>query len=430
MFARYRYYKNILANGLRVVTVEMPHLHSAALALYAKAGSRYEDRNNNGLSHFLEHMFFRGTSKYPTSYDLNDAIEQRGGSLQATTSRDYTCFYVRIHPDLIAEGVEILSDIFASPRFGQIDVERQIVMEEILEDYDEDGTDICVDDIGRAQMWPDHPLGYKIVGTRENILRFGEDDLRQHQRQFYGASNLVLCAVGAIRRAEVLRAAERWFTRLAPGPEVPVVPPSDHQCEPRVKLVDDPDDPQTEILISFLALAETHPDYPALQVVRRLLDDGISSRLQKRICEDLGLAYDLSAGTECFVDTGALDINVTVEKKKSARLVAEILDEVKLLRDNSITPEEVEKAKRRYRWDLEFSMDGLGEMAGWFGGSELFYTPEPIEQFQERVRRVTLEDVHRVSRRIFRPGRLVVAALGRFPSSLRRRVREAVAEFE
>jgi predicted Zn-dependent peptidase len=411
-----------------VVTAEMPHLHSAAVAIYAKAGSRYEDPRNNGLSHFLEHMFFRGSANYPTSFDLNDAIERRGGTLQATTSRDYTCYYMRIHPDFLAGGVEILGEIFTTPRFGQIDVERQIVFEEVLDDYDEDGTDICVDDIGRAQMWPNHPLGYKIVGSRQNILSFTENDLREHQRRFYGASNLVFCAVGAIRRDEVLRAAERWLEKIPAGPEIPIRPPAEEQDAPRVKLVDN-DEAQTEIAISFRAMAEVDPDYPVLQVIRRLLDDGISSRLQKHICEELGLAYDIGAGTECFVDTGVLDIDVTIEKKKSERVVREILDQVKELRDNSITPSELEKVKRRYIWDLEFAMDGLSEMSSWYGGSELFYRPEPIEEFQERVRRVTLEDVHRVARRIFRRERLVVAALGTFRSGLKRRVREAVASF-
>src|SRR5438067_5782358 len=173
-------------------------------------------------------------------------------------------------------------------------------------------------------MWPDHPLGYKIVGSRENIQGFRESDLRELQKRFYGASHLVFCAVGAVRRAEVLEAAGKWLGRVAVGPEVLVAPPSDEQDAPRVKLVDN-DDAQTEIVISFRAFSEPDPDYPVLQVLRRLLDDGISSRLQKHICEDLGLAYDIGAGTECFVDTGVLDIDVTIEKKKSERLVREIL---------------------------------------------------------------------------------------------------------
>jgi predicted Zn-dependent peptidase len=417
-----------ISNGLRVVTVEMPNLRQAALSIYAKAGSRYETRENNGLSHFLEHMFFRGSARYPTSYELNDAIEQRGGTLQATTSRDYTCFYVRVHPSYLAEAAEVFAEMFTSPRFGQIDVERHIVLEEILDDYDEDGTDICVDDIGRSQMWPDHPLGYKIIGTRENILSFRVEDLREHQRRFYGASSLVFCAVGAVRRRDVLRAAEKWLRRIPEGPEVPTVAPLEHQDAPRVKLVDN-DDAQTELFVSFRAFSERDPDYPVLQVIRRLLDDGISSRLQKHICEDLGLAYDIGAGTECFVDTGVLDIDVTIEKRKTERLVREILGQVELLRDNSVTPKELEKVKRRYAWDLEFSMDDPGALSGWFGGTELFYHPERVEEFAARVRKVTIDDVHRVAGRIFRPDRLVVAALGPVRSGLKRRIREAVGEF-
>src|SRR5258706_5600390 len=153
----------------------------------------------------------------------------------------------------------------------------------------------------------------------------------------------------------------RWLAAMPAGPEVPIVAPGNGQAAPRVKLVDN-DDAQTEIVISFRAVAETDPDYPALQLLRRILDDGISSRLQKHICEDLGLAYDLGAGTECWVDTGAFDIDVTIEKKKSERLVREILGEGKKLRDGEVTPHELMRVKRRYGWDIDFSQDSVSEL--------------------------------------------------------------------
>ena len=428
MPSKYRYFKDILPNGLRVVTVEAPHLHSAALAVYAKAGSRYETPRNNGLSHFLEHMFFRGSERYPTSYALNEAIEQRGGTLQATTSRDYTCFYLRTHPKLVEGGIEMLGELLRAPRFAQIDIERNIVIEEMLEDYDEDGVDLCVDDLARTAMWPDHPLGYKIVGSRENVARFDAVELHAHREAFYGASNLVFAAVGNVKRASVLRAAKRWLGTLAAGPAVPTVAPDETQDAPRIKLVD-ADEAQTEIVISFRAFAETDPDYPALQVLRRVLDDGISSRLQKHICEDLGLAYDLGASTECWSDSGAFDIDVTIEKKKSERLVREILGEVRKLRDDAIRPSELEKVLRRYEWDLDFSMDSVSDLSVWFGATELFFEAEPLEHFRERLRAVTLRDLRRVARRVFQPSRLVVAARGPFSSSMKRKVKDAVAEF-
>ena len=425
---KYRHYRDTLPNGLRVVTVEAPHLHSVALALYAKAGSRFETPANNGLSHFLEHMFFRGSARYPTSYALNDAIEQRGGTLQATTSRDCTAFYLKTHPTLVPDGIEILGELFRAPRFAQIDIERQIVMEEILEDYDEDDTDICVEDIARTALWPGHPLGLKIIGTRKNVLGFTKEDLERHRQAFYASGNLVFTAVGALSREEVLREAERHLAHFAPGPEVPMVAPPDEETAPRIQLVER-DDQQTEVVISFRAFGERDPDYTALQVLRRVLDDGISSRLQKHICEDLGLAYDVGAGTECWADAGAFDIDVSVEKKKTERIVRELLTVVRALRDEGPREHELEKVKRRFGWDLEFAKDSVSDLSSWFGATELFCAAKPFEAQFEEVAALTAADVKRVAARVLKPERMAVAALGPMRNVMKKRVRDAVAEF-
>lgn len=428
MPGKYRHFKDILPNGLRVVTVEAPHLHSIALALYAKVGSRFETPATNGLSHFLEHMVFRGSDRYPTSYALNDAIEQRGGTLQATTSRDCTAFYMKTHPALLGDGVEILGELFRAPRFAQIDVERQIVMEEILEDYDEDDVDICSSDIARTALWPRHPLGLKIIGTRKNVMGFTRDDLERHRREFYAAGNLVFSAVGALTRSDVLAQAERFLGDLPAGPSVEMVAAEDEESEPRVKLVEQ-DDQQTEVVVSFRALGERDPDYTTLQVLRRVLDDGISSRLQKHVCEDLGLAYDVGASTECWADTGAFDIEVSVEKKKTERIVRELLTVVRALRDDGPTEEELTKVKRRFGWDLEFAKDSVSDLSTWFGATELYTEAKPFEAQFEEAQRVTAADVKRVAARVLKPQRLAVAVLGPMRSAMKKRVREAVADF-
>jgi predicted Zn-dependent peptidase len=425
---KYRYSKDVLGNGLRVVTVEVPHVHSISLAIYAKVGSRFETPEDNGLSHFLEHMFFRGSARYPTSFALNDAIEQRGGTLQATTSRDYTAYFLRTHPRLLRDGVEILGELFRAPRFAQIDVERGVVLEEMLEDYDDKGRDICAEDLTRAALWAGHPLGYKIIGTRDNLLRFTRADLERHRAAFYGAKNLVFAAVGAVERSAVVRTARRFLGGLPSGREATITSPPAAPSAPRLKSVR-VDDHQTEIVVSFLALPELDPDFTALLVLRRLLDDGISSRLQKRLCEELGLAYDLGASTECFVDTGILDIDVTADRKKSDRLLREIFSVVSGLRDGRVAPSELDKVKRRFGWDLEFALDNVGDLSSWFGATELFYEPERFEAQIRRVNAVTLGDVRRVARRVFRPERLAVAALGPIGRTMERRMRQAVLAF-
>ena len=142
---------DVLANGLRVVTVELPHLHTATLIVYAKLGSRYETPEDNGLSHFLEHMLFRGTERYPDSLALNFAIEELGGTLYAETGRDLSLYQITVDPGLVPQGIALLGEIFGAPAFTQIDLERQIILEEINEDLDEDGRDINLDDLGRRE---------------------------------------------------------------------------------------------------------------------------------------------------------------------------------------------------------------------------------------------------------------------------------------
>src|SRR6476469_8336788 len=159
----YRVARARLSNGLRLLTIETPHLHTASVCLYVRAGSRYETSETNGLSHFVEHMLFRGSGSYPASYALNLAIEELGGTLYAETGRDYSLYQIPLHPRHIARGLEILGDLFSTPAFRDIDRERQIILEEILEDLDDRGRNVNLDDLSRAVAWDKHPLGYTIT---------------------------------------------------------------------------------------------------------------------------------------------------------------------------------------------------------------------------------------------------------------------------
>jgi len=206
-----------LRNGLAVVTVETPHLHAAAVALYVRTGSRYETAANNGLSHFVEHMLFRGSASFPSSLALNRAIEERCGMLGGETGRDYSLYQVSLHPREIHDALQILGDLFASPLFSDIDLERAIVLEEILDDFDESGQRINIDDVGREHAWPRHPLGFSITGPESNIRRFTQAQVRTHFRRFHGARNLVLSVAGPLDHAKVLASAERAFGGLPAG---------------------------------------------------------------------------------------------------------------------------------------------------------------------------------------------------------------------
>jgi predicted Zn-dependent peptidase len=426
--AHYRRHKSVLENGLRVVTVELPHLHSTSIVMYAKVGSRYESEEDNGLSHFLEHMLFRGTERLPDAYQINHAIEALGGTLYAETGRDYSLYQISLHPESLKAGLNLFGEIFRTPTFSEIDVERRIILEEILEDQDEDGRLVNIDDIARQLVWPGHPLGYRITGPHENVARFQLADVRRHFGRCYGARNMVLTLSGAVEHAQVLDDVERALGGLPSGLELNAGTPPDGQARPRFAYVKEKG-PQTRVQLLFRGLPEPDPDYPALLSLGRIIDDGMSTRLHRRLCDELGLAYYVSANIEHFWDTGLFEIDANAAHENVRPLIKESLAMCRRLCDEPPGEDELDKARRRYRWDLESAFDDPDAMAGWWGGTELFHGPTSFEEKVERMQAVTPERVRAIARRIFRPERLTVACVGVLRDSVARELTGLVEGF-
>ena len=425
LFSRH---KDVLPNGLTVVTVELPHLHSVSVVMYARVGSRYETVADNGLSHFLEHMLFRGTARLPDAYALNHAIEALGGTLYAETGRDYSLYQISLHPETLQPGLELFGEIFASPAFADVDVERRIVLEEMHEDHDEDGRLVNIDDLARLEVWPDHPLGYRITGPYENVERFDAEDVRRHFASHYGARNMVLAVSGCVRRDDIIGTLHRAFGGLPSGAALEVVAPPETQEKPRFLYVKR-EGSQTNVQILFRAFPETDPDFPALIAFGRVVDDGMSTRLHTRVVDELGLAYYTSGSLEPFVDAGLYEIDGACVHKHVPALVREGIAVLAKLRDEPPKQEELDKAARRYRWDLEASFDDPDAMAGWWGGTELFFGPLSVEAKVARVAQVTPADVQRVAQRLLRPERLTVTCVGMLTKKLERDVSRIVGSF-
>jgi predicted Zn-dependent peptidase len=425
LFSRH---KDVLPNGLTVVTVELPHLHSVSVVMYARVGSRYETVADNGLSHFLEHMLFRGTERLADAYELNHAIEALGGTLYAETGRDYSLYQISLHPETLQPGLELFGEIFATPAFADVDVERRIVLEEMHEDHDDDGRLINIDDLARLEVWPDHPLGYRITGPYDNVERFDDGDVRRHFASHYGARNMVLAVSGAVKRDDVIGTLHRVFGALAPGEELHVTAPPESQERARFLYVPR-EGSQTNVQVLFRAFPETDPDFPALIALGRIVDDGMSTRLHRRVVDELGLAYYVTASMEPFVDAGLYEIDGACVHKHVPALVRESIAVLQKLRDTPPEQAELDKAQRRYRWDLEASFDDPDAMAGWWGGTELFFGPLTVEAKVERVKKVTPEAVQRVAQRLLRPERLTVCCVGMLNKKLEKQVRSIVEKF-
>ncbi len=428
MIPSFAHYIDELSSGLRLVTVELPHLHTATLVMYAKVGSRYEDAHNNGLSHFLEHMLFRGTERLPDAYQLNYAIEALGGTLYAETGRDYSLYQLSLHPDTVAAGINLIGEIFCTPAFSGIEIERRIIMEEILEDFDEDGHDININDVARQAAFPRHPLGYKITGPASNVARFTVDDVRRHFARGYGARNMLLAVAGAVRHEQVVEQAEHALGHLMPGKLVEGAPPPPSLDGPKFIYVPNVGS-QTEMQMLFRALPENSPDFPAQIALARILDDGMSTRLHHRICDQLGLAYYVSGSIDTFYDTALFEVDANSAHSNVPALFIELLRILTDLRNEPPRREELAKAQRRYRWDLEASFDDADAMAGWWGGAELYLRPHTFAEKVARMEAVTPQDVQRVAAQIFSREHLTVAAVGQLDASLESQLRELVDNF-
>jgi predicted Zn-dependent peptidase len=422
-------HKEALDNGLTVVTLELPHLHSASVVMYARTGSRYEDERDNGLSHFLEHMLFRGTERLPDAYALNHAIEALGGTLYAETGRDYSLYQISLHPESLVDGVRLFGEIFQAPAFSDLEVERRIVLEEMLEDHDDDGQLINIDDIARLTVWPDHPLGYRITGPYENVERFSRDDMQRLFATNYGARNMVLVVSGAVEHAAIMPVVTAALGRLPAGERRLVAPPPETQTAPRLVNVSRPGS-QTDVQILFRSLSETDPDLFALLALNRIVDDGMSTRLHRRVVDELGLAYHVSGSLDMFIDAGLYEVDGTCVHENAPALIDESLRLVARLRDEPPTRDELAKACRRYRWTLEAMFDDPDAMAGWLGGTELFFEPLDFRERTARIAAVTPEDVQRVAQRVFRREHLTVACVGALGKKLEKQVRAVVDNFE
>ena len=411
-----------LANGLRVCTIEAPHLHGAAVALYVRAGSRYERVSTNGLSHFVEHMLFRGCAQYPNSFELNRAIEERCGMLIGETGRDYSLYQVSLHPRDLGGVLDILGDLFLRPCFSDLELERAIVLEEILDDFDDRGHHINTDDLARQDLWAGHPLGFSITGPESNIRRFSRADVVRHFRRLHGARNMVLCVAGPIRRAAVLAPVKRAFGALPPGRRLQPSPPPTRIKGPHFRAVRT-DSSQAEIQILFHALADSDPASAALIALLRVLDDGMSTRLHYRVCDQKGLAYHVSAALDPLYDTSLLEIDSACLPDKLPQLVTEVMALLTELRTTLVPDEELAKAKRRYAHDVEAGFDDLEGLCSWFGGTALFFSRprSPAERYL-RVAAVTPEQILQVARRVLQPERLVSVVVGNVDRKLSSRV--------
>lgn len=415
----------VLPNGLRVVVAPQRQLHRAHVALWARVGSRYETNRNNGIGHFLEHMIYRGTPRIPSAHAVNLAFERLGGSLFASTQVDHGIFSLTLPPDSFDDACSLFGEVLSQPAFLDIDIERGIVLEEILEDLDDEGRQVDADNLSRSLIYGDHPLGFTITGSEAHVRTFDESALSGHHDLHYTAENLVLAFSGNVDEAHALRIAQRDFGRLLGGAPIRGAPPKHAQTQPRLQIVDNVSS-QTDLRVCLRALSEGDPLRPALDVLMRIIDDGMSTRLYHRLCDARGLCYDVSAGYDGYEDDGVIDVAAGVQHKRVGLVAREILAMFEELAREGPTADELDKARRRIAWDAQGLVDSAEDMSSFFAAGLLFERFATVEDHVAELVRVTASDVREAALRVTRPDRLNVVAVGLLERDEERRLRDAV----
>jgi predicted Zn-dependent peptidase len=345
-----------LVNGLDVLALRRPGTSTATLCLDVHVGSRYEGPADSGLSHLLEHMLFQGSAAHGPPADINRAAESMGAALGGSTSRDSTRLEHWVSADALSESAALMAGLVASPRFEDLETERQIVIEEALEEFDETGRRTDAETLSRQAAWADAPLGAPIVGALEALERFGVDDLHRHHQRHYGAANMQLTVVGPDAPDALIETVADAFGTLRAGERVtPAEAPSSFDG-PAVVRVNDTG-AQCECRLLFHTPGRHSETALALSLARLVIDDGMASRLHQRLGAELGLAYDQWAMWESYPDTGLFELGALVSPDKVETFFTEAQQLARSLSRKPPAGEELERLRFRTRWAFESAVE-------------------------------------------------------------------------
>lgn len=407
------YQRATLKNGIRILTSQMTHVRSVSIAYFFAVGSRYEDAEVAGVSHFIEHMLFKGSCRYPTAQAISEAIEGVGGVLDAATDKELTVYSAKIASHHFDLAMGLLADMVRHPRLDptELEKERRVITEEI--NMYRDSPQEWVGVLGDETFWPNNlSLGREVAGTRETVEAITREALDAYRVAHYVPGNLVLSVVGNIEHDQVVAAAEQLLGDWTPAPVplwTPCPPPLD---APRVRLETRKTE-QTNLCIFTPGVAHNDPDYYTLVLLNAILGDGMSSRLFNEVREQQGLAYDVSTSPVNYHDTGAFVIYAGVEPKRTPAALRAIVRELARIREETVSGDELTRAKEYTKGRMALRLEDTHSVASWLGGQEsLLNEVRELDENLMRIDAVTMDDIQRVSRALFTDEWLRIALIG------------------
>lgn len=400
-----------LPNGLRVITEPMPSLRSVALGCWIDTGTRDENANEAGVSHFLEHLLFKGSEKL-SAREVNETLDSIGAESNAFTSKETTCYWARLLDQDLAVGLDVLSEIIQRPAFrtNEIDSERQVVVEEINMNED-DPTDVAFENFSTA-VFEGHPLEAPVLGTRESIRAITRDDIHGYWKRRYGAGSVVIAAAGSVDHEEVVEMVAERFGDWSGDPV-------DHQhspvsANPKVN-VTRRETEQAHLILGGPGLHRSDERRWAFEVLNHVMGSGMSSRLFREVREERGLAYAVFGFKLAYADNGAWGVHVGTTPHQTDTALTVIRDELAKVVEEGITPEELERAKGSMRGGLALSLEDSNSRMVRLGRDELAGMPHlSVDERLEKLEAVDLEMVQSVASEIYGAPTRVMGAVGPF----------------
>ncbi len=412
------YKKTQLENGLKIITNKLSGTESATVLVLVGAGSRYETIEQRGLSHFLEHMFFKGAKKYTDTKQVSEAIDSVGGEFNAFTGKEYAGYYVKVGVENVEVACDVLSDMLINSTFKQEEIEKERGV--ILEEYNM-YQDTPMYQIGwdfERLIFGDQPLGWDQIGTKEVIGKVMNKDFVDYQKQLYTPENTVIAVVGNIDEEKILEMVKKYFV-LTEGKKafefLPIANIEGEKIFLREKKTE-----QAHVAIGFPGYAETHKDHWALKVLSVILGGNMSSRMFLGVREAKGLAYYIHTTTDDYMDGGAIVTNAGVDLNRIDDAVKGIIEEYRLLRDEGVLEAELKKAKSYVKGKMVLNLEDSEEYAHLLAKYALLHgEAKSPEEIAAAVEAVTIDEVMNVARDLFKADRMRISVIGPYGDKAR-----------
>jgi predicted Zn-dependent peptidase len=418
------YQRFVLSNGIRVISERMSSVRTVAIGVWVGAGSRFEQKANNGVSHFIEHMLFKGT-RTRTAKQIAEEMDSIGGQINAFTAKDCTCLYAKTLDVHVEKSIDILSDIMLNSKLTKPDInlERNVIIEEI--NLFEDSPEELVHDILTETVWQKSPLGMPIQGTAQSLQAIEKADLRDYLTATYIPENIVISVAGNYDEAELVKKLERRFCKIKKDPErdAPLADKPRHFAAVNIR---HKDTEQVHLCIGMKGIELGNDENYMLQLVNYVFGGGMSSILFQKIREDLGLVYSIYSYISAYRNAGLFTIYAGMNADNADKVFNMAVDEVKAFRESGMTEELLGKAKEQFKGNYMMGIESSNSRMTANGRSELLlgyvHTPEEV---LEKVERVTLDCVKDVLDKTFDLGKMVVAAIGKVDDKLDKTLRSA-----